>query len=269
MQRSRHHSTVVAVGVAALLAGTAGVATGAGAGAGPWLLGEQNHAKSTTKLVSPKALDKETVRIKNTGGGPALSLVTSQSGTPPFTVTSPVKVERLNADRVDGLDSSQLVRSDQDLDADTLNGKPAGAYVQVPANPLSALVLSTEAQAIPDTTLTGLGTYVEVYDPSDMHWAVNPSSMMPPRNGTYVVSATVTWAADADGWRSVELRSPSGVISRVTGPPAGASVPTVQTLTGLVHLDSQPGVTLMVSQASGGAPLDATMTAFEMAFVGS
>ena len=98
----------------------------------------------------------------------------------------------------------------------------------MPANPLSALVLNTEAQAIPDTTLTGLSTYFEVYDPSDMHWAVNPSSMMPPRNGTYVVSATVTWAADADGWRSVKTRSPTGVISRVTGRPAGASVPTVQ-----------------------------------------
>ena len=266
MERSRHLSTVIAVGVAALLAGTAGVATGAGAG--PWLLGEQNHAKQTTKLVSNAGLDKETLKIKNKGDGPALSLVTSMSHTP-FVVTSPVKVERLNADRVDGLDSTQFLRSDQDVDADTLNGKASGAFVQVPANPLSALVLSTEAQAIPDTTPTGLGTYFEVYDPSDMHWAVNPSSMMPPRNGTYVVSATVTWAADADGWRSVELRSPSGVISRVTGPPAGDSVPTVQTLTGIVHLDSQPGVTLVVSQASGGGALGATMTAFEMAYVGT
>lgn len=268
MKRSRHFSTIVAVAAAALLAGTAGVATGAGAGAGPWLLGEQNHAKSTTKLASNKALDKPTVKIENTGDGPALSLVTGKDQAP-FKVTSTTKVGKLNADRVDGLDSSQLLRSDQDVDADTLNGKPSGAFVQVPANPLSALVLNTEAQAIPDTTLTGLSTYFEVYDPSDMHWAVNPSSMMPPRNGTYVVSATVTWAADADGWRSVELRSPTGVISRVTGPPAGASVPTVQTLTGIVHLDSQPGVTLMVSQASGGAALDATMTAFEMAYVGS
>ena len=104
MKRSRHLPTVVAVGVAALLAGTAGVATGAGAGAGPWLLGEQNHAKSTTKLASNKALDKPTVKIENTGDGPALALVTDK-GQAPFKVNSKIKVGKLNADQIDGLDS--------------------------------------------------------------------------------------------------------------------------------------------------------------------
>ena len=105
MKRSRHFSTIVAVAAAALLASTAGVAAGAGAGAGPWLLGEQNHAKSTTKLASNKALDKPTVKIENTGDGPALSLVTGKDQVP-FKVTSTTKVGKLNADRVDGLDSS-------------------------------------------------------------------------------------------------------------------------------------------------------------------
>jgi hypothetical protein len=64
----------------------------------------------------------------NKGDGAALSLVTSKERAP-FTVYSQVKVNGLNADRVDGLDSSQLVRSDQQVDADTLNGKGCGAFV--------------------------------------------------------------------------------------------------------------------------------------------
>ena len=248
MKRSRHLATVVAVGAAVLLAGTAGVAAGAGAGGGPWLLGELNQAKQTTKLISNAGLDKATVRIKNKGQGPALSLATRQSQAP-FTVTSRAKVNRLNADQIDGLDSSQLV--------------------QVPATPLSAHVLNPDPTSVPDTTLTDLSTYLETYDPSDMHWAANPSSMMAPRTGTYVVSATVTWAANAVGWRSAELRTQDVVVGRVTGPPAGASVPTVQTLHGVVHLEAGRGVRLQVSQSSGGGALGATMTAFEFAYVGS
>lgn len=248
MKRSRHLPTVVAVGVAALLAGTAGVATGAGAGAGPWLLGEQNHAKSTTKLASNKALDKPTVKIENTGDGPALALVTDK-GQAPFKVNSQIKVGKLNADQIDGLDSSKLV--------------------QVPATPLTAHVLATDPASVPDTTLTDLSTYLETYDPSDMHWAANPSSMMAPRTGTYVVSATVTWAANGVGWRNVELSAQGLVVTRVTGPPAGASLPTVQTVNGIVHLAAGSGVRLQVSQSSGGAALGATMTAFEFTYVGT
>ena len=77
MKRSRQLAAVVAVGAAVLLAGTAGVAAGAGAWAvGRGLLGELNQAKQTTKLISNAGLDKATVRIKNKGQGPALSLAT-------------------------------------------------------------------------------------------------------------------------------------------------------------------------------------------------
>ncbi|MDP3968001.1 MAG: hypothetical protein Q8Q02_06940 [Nocardioides sp.] len=47
--------------------------------------------------------------IARTNGGPALSLVT-KPGSPPFKVNRPIKVAKLNADRLDGLHSSQLAR---------------------------------------------------------------------------------------------------------------------------------------------------------------
>ncbi|MFM6848571.1 MAG: hypothetical protein ACKOVB_05655 [Terrabacter sp.] len=59
------------------------------------------------------------------------------------------------------------------------------------------------------------------------------------------------------------------VIGRVTAPSAGAAVPTVQTVTAIVHMDAVQGATLVASQSSGGGALGATMTAFEMAYVGS
>ncbi|WP_460793606.1 hypothetical protein [Nocardioides pacificus] len=58
------------------------------------VLGKLNKANQVTTVV-------------RTNAGPALSLVT-KPGSPPFKVKQPAKVANLNADRVDGLDSSQL-----------------------------------------------------------------------------------------------------------------------------------------------------------------
>jgi hypothetical protein len=247
MKTQRHRSFVLALGLAALIVGAAAVAASSSVQSRPWRLGTANHARDTTTLVSGAKLDDATLKIKNKGDGAALTLSTDRDRAP-FTVTSTTKVDRLNADSLDGLDSS--------------------AFQRVQAAPLSVLVLNPEPQSIPDSSLTSLGTYVEMYDPSDMHWNANPSSLMAPQPGTYVVSATVAWAPGGAGWRNVELRSSSTVVVRVAGPAAGPSVPTVQTLTGIVHLPVQSGVTLQVSQSSGGSPLGATMTAFEMAYVG-
>ena len=270
MKSLRHRSPVLALGACVLLVGTAGVAASSGPGAGPWLLGTDNHARQTTKLVSGAGLDKATVSIRNKGDGPALSLSTGP-GRAPLKVNSDTRVDRLNADRIDGLDSSQLVRSDQAVDADTLGGKGPHAYVQVPPAPLTVLVRQTDPQAVPDTVPTPLSTYFELYDPSGMHDSATPGLLRAPRPGTYMVSATVTWAPDDVGWRSLELRYSidSTVIARVTAPAAGASVPTVQTVTGVVHMDAVQGAFLVASQSSGGGALGATMTAFEMAYVGS
>ena len=47
--------------------------------------------------------------FQNAGGGPALSLLAG-TGQPPFTTNSAYRVANLNADRLDGVDSTQLLR---------------------------------------------------------------------------------------------------------------------------------------------------------------
>ncbi|MFM6848572.1 MAG: hypothetical protein ACKOVB_05660 [Terrabacter sp.] len=186
MKNLRHRSPALALGTCVLLVGSAGVAASSGPGAGPWQLGTDNHARQTTRLVSGAGLDRATVAIRNKGDGAALSL-SSRPGRAPLVVTSGTKVEKLNADRIDGLDSSQLVRSDQAVDADTLGGKGPNAYVQVPTAPLTVLVRQTDPQSVPDTVPTTLSTYFELYDPSGMHDSATPSLLRAPRTGTYMV----------------------------------------------------------------------------------
>lgn len=65
---------------------------------GKFILGQTNKANKATTL-------------KRTTNGPALSLVTKPGNTAPFTVTSNGKVTNLNADSLDGLDSSSFVQN--------------------------------------------------------------------------------------------------------------------------------------------------------------
>lgn len=87
---NRAVSVLVAAGV---LVGVANIAAYAATG-GPFKLGLTNKADQTSTLV-------------NTGNGPALKLKTKPAA-PPLAVTSSKKVARLNADSLDGLDSSRL-----------------------------------------------------------------------------------------------------------------------------------------------------------------
>lgn len=51
--------------------------------------------------------ESRTASVANRGAGPALAL-TTRSDSPPLAVSSPAKVARLNADRVDGIDGGQV-----------------------------------------------------------------------------------------------------------------------------------------------------------------
>ena len=124
-----HVRTAVIAALVATLATTATTAlAGSGIG-GVFNLGQSNTVSQTSVLAGSTAGDQldvanvntgSTARslgvlgksatapaaaITNTGGGPALGL-TVNSGTSPFTVNSPTKVANLNADQLDGLDSS-------------------------------------------------------------------------------------------------------------------------------------------------------------------
>jgi hypothetical protein len=90
------------VSVLALFAAWTGV--GYAATSGGFGLGRTNRAPRGTVLTSRRG---PTLTLRNTGGKPAASFSVLQA-TPPFTVNSSAKVSGLNADLLDGLDSSAL-----------------------------------------------------------------------------------------------------------------------------------------------------------------
>lgn len=108
-------ATVFLVGLAVILALTLGMASAAVAADGrPFLLGKENLASALSTLVRQ-------------GPGPALSLVV-QPGQPPMQVNSSEKVTDLNADKVDGKDSTEFLGADQKAtDADKLDGYDSGS----------------------------------------------------------------------------------------------------------------------------------------------
>jgi len=98
------------------LGGTTYAATG-----GNFLLGKSNSAGATSALSSGVTTGP-TLALKNTGGKPAASF-TSNTGVAPFTVSNGTKVAGLNADRLDGVDSSSFLRkTEKAADSDLLDG---------------------------------------------------------------------------------------------------------------------------------------------------
>jgi hypothetical protein len=91
------------VGIFLALGGTAFAATG-----GNFILGQTNSATSTTALSAGTTGPAFRVTNTSTGTGGSFNVA---SGHPPFIVNSGKKVAKLNADNLDGLDSTQLVRS--------------------------------------------------------------------------------------------------------------------------------------------------------------
>src|SRR2546423_1225663 len=93
----RNHAAAAAafvLGVAVASGGIAAAATG-----GALTLGHANSAGKTTSL-------------KNTGSGATLALVAGRSGQAPLAVSSNAgKAKNLNADKLDGFDSSAFART--------------------------------------------------------------------------------------------------------------------------------------------------------------
>jgi hypothetical protein len=104
----RSHLTYANVMVTILgfivLGGTAVAATG-----GNFILGQSNSASSTTSLTAPLAGKGLQVTNTSTGAGATALGLNVASGHPPFTVNSGTKVTNLNADKLDGMDSSAFV----------------------------------------------------------------------------------------------------------------------------------------------------------------
>jgi hypothetical protein len=89
--RPRHSTIVAYVALFLSLSGTAYAATG-----GSFILGQTNKAGTLSTVQ------------RTTTNGAALRVLTRQSSNPPFVVNGTGKVANLNADRLDGLDSTAL-----------------------------------------------------------------------------------------------------------------------------------------------------------------
>src|SRR4029079_7944250 len=90
----------------ALIVSLGGV--GYSATGGNFILGRSNSASTQTALSA--SLNGRALQLTNTNaGGNATALgLNVAAGHPPFAVNSPVRVANLNADKLDGLDSTQF-----------------------------------------------------------------------------------------------------------------------------------------------------------------
>ena len=126
-------ATVFLVGLAVILALVFGIASRAlGANGGGFILGKAaNTATKVTGLVGKVATGSALV-VKNPSGGSALDLSVGDPTADPSTKTvAPMKVNsqkvvtNLNADKLDGLDSTQFMRDCMLRDAKDLDGSGA------------------------------------------------------------------------------------------------------------------------------------------------
>jgi hypothetical protein len=94
---------VACISLLVALGGTAYAATG-----GNFILGKSNTASSKSTLSAPIADKALTVTNNSTKAGATALGLNVAKGHPPFRVNSGAKVANLNADKLDGVDLSQL-----------------------------------------------------------------------------------------------------------------------------------------------------------------
>ena len=112
-QRLRSHLTYANVMVSTLAFIVLGGSTAMAATGGSFILGQSNSASSATSLTRTGANTGKGLQVTNTstGAGAAALGLTVAGGHAPFTVNSGTKVANLNADKLDGLDSTAFVPS--------------------------------------------------------------------------------------------------------------------------------------------------------------
>jgi hypothetical protein len=258
-------SAALVVASLSLIVSCSGVAAAA---TGNLVLGAKNQASTTTTLKTSAAVKGATIKFKNAGGGPAAAFVT-KAGKAPFTVRGTTKVPGLNSDLLDGLDSSAFRKTGDAVDAATLDGIDSTSFLRGDTTPKTVSVRSANAQTLASGNDGQLTANVEDYDPSDMFKVGMSDRLVANVAGTYVVTATVFWAANADGYRHFALLDKEGVtFSNVLGPASGGGADTRQNVTGIIHLAAGDFVRTEVIQNSG-VDLGARLARFQMAYVGA
>ena len=168
----QHASFLRGLIVGAVLLGLAVPATTlAGSGLGAvFNLGSTNTVNRTSVLRGSTASAE--LQVTNTGTGPALKL-TTKPGTAPLQVSSTTKVVNLNADRLDGLNSTAFRKTADAVDAATLDGldstafrKTADAVDAATLDGLDSTAFRKTADAVDAATLGGVAAAGFVGSPS-------------------------------------------------------------------------------------------------------
>src|SRR4051812_21992416 len=138
-------ATVLVVGIATMVAALLGAASMAFAGNGdPWILGQLNSATAITRLAGGGGVDGPMLAVTNNDSGSDDTAVdlNVQSGEPPMTVNSQTKVPNLNADKLDGMNSTAFASYER-----TVIVSPVGTNAQNGQALLNALASIKDASA--------------------------------------------------------------------------------------------------------------------------
>ncbi len=157
----RRKVTVLVV-VVALTVGTASTAlAGSGVG-GVFNLGVTNTVNAITDLVGSTTGPMLRVDNNSTGTGATALALFVEPGKPPMTVNSKTKVTNLNADLLDGKDSTQLGRTDGNVSDAFIDDFTAFSYTSVISKSFTApsagfLHITGSISAEEDCSLAGSG----------------------------------------------------------------------------------------------------------------
>jgi hypothetical protein len=203
--------TPFALGTAVMLAMVLGLATTTFAANGdPWLLGRNNVVTAITKLAGTAGVNGPMLQITNNHPGTndtALDLRV-QRGETPMRVNSGVKVNNLNADRLDGRDSSALPGSIASIDTfagfifpidvSSAEWVFAGPTTTVTTNATQSLVGSAEAPLAVGSGGPALFAYGLCYRPSSGGTISHVYGDITSRHSEgELTGALVSWAASA------------------------------------------------------------------------
>lgn len=114
-----------------------------------------------------------------------------------------------------------------------------------------ARVYRTSNQTISNGTWTAISFDAERFDIGNMHTSSNPTTLIAPRGGIYVISGTVNWAQNNNGNRYLGIRLNGNTWLDIIGfPPLSTSHD--MTITTIYQLSAGDYVELCVYQNSGG-----------------
>lgn len=189
MQKFKTFLTVIGAVTILVLAANSAVYAATG---GKFILGKTNKANKVSTL-------------KRTTNGPALNLLTKSSTSAPFTANGLGKVTNLNADRVDGYDSSQMVNSTTTFTKNIALGGPGTSFGLVSSTmPAGTYVVTGSAWIYGPTSAGGIECEISGTATSTARWSWIPGNP----DGFY--TPNVTGAITLTGAQTVQFECHGG-----------------------------------------------------------